>query len=116
MTFSPSSARQEADAPPRFLTGAARTKNESSVTARRITAGLISFALSDVQGDFVASSTSTRRNGSTSVTKPTDWNVPRSASFVTVAGLISTQTVFTDAGSKLPTAMECSVVAIIRQN
>jgi len=30
MTFSPSRARQEADAASRFLTGAARTKNESS--------------------------------------------------------------------------------------
>src|SRR5258708_19011884 len=62
-----------------------------------------------------SSRTSTRRNGSTSVTSPTVWKVPRSASFVTVAGLMSTQTVFTLAGSKLPTAMLCRVVAIIRQ-
>src|SRR2546426_7405840 len=36
MTFSSSRARQEAKAQSRFLTGAARTKNVSSVPARRI--------------------------------------------------------------------------------
>src|SRR5712691_12979925 len=36
MTFSPSRARQKADAPSHFLTGAARTKNESCLFARRI--------------------------------------------------------------------------------
>ena len=35
---------------------------------------------------------------------------------MTVDGLMSTQTTFTHAGSRLPTAIECSVVAIIRQN
>ena len=36
------------------------------------------------------------------------------ASFVTTAGLISTQTVFVVAGKRLPVAIECSAVAIIR--
>ena len=35
---------------------------------------------------------------------------------MTVDGLMSTQTTLTQAGSRLPTATECSVVAIIRQN
>ena len=53
-----------------------------------------------------------RRNGSTSVTRPIVWNVPRSPSLITVAGLMSTQTTFTQAGSRLPVAIECSAVAI----
>ena len=40
------------------------------------------------------------------------WNVPRSLSLVTVAGLMSTQTTLTHAGSRLPVAIECSAVAI----
>ena len=40
------------------------------------------------------------------------WNVPRSLSLVTVAGLMSTQTTLTQAGSRLPVAIECSAVAI----
>jgi len=55
---------------------------------------------------WASSSTRTRRNGSTSVTKPIVWKVPRSASLVTVAGLMSTQTTLTRAGNRLPTAME----------
>src|SRR5206468_10116942 len=55
-----------------------------------------------------------RRNGSTSVTRPTVWNVPRSLSLVTVAGLMSTETTLTQAGSRLPVAIECRAVAIIR--
>ena len=39
--------------------------------------------------------------------------VPRSISFVTDAGLISTQTVFTFEGRQLPTAIECRRVATI---
>ena len=62
------------------------------------------------------SCTSARRNGSTSVTRPTVWKLPRSLSLMTVEGLMSTQTTLTQAGSRLPTATECSVVAIIRQN
>src|SRR3989338_5572732 len=54
---------------------------------------------------------SSRRNDSVSETMPMPWNVPRSASFVTTAGLMSTQTVFTVAGSRLPVAMACSVEA-----
>jgi hypothetical protein len=59
--------------------------------------------------------TSSRKNGSASVTMPTVWMLPRSMSLVTVAGLMSTQATRTQAGSKLPTAMECSMVATIRQ-
>ena len=40
------------------------------------------------------------------------WNVPRSDSLVTVAGLMSTQTTLTHAGSRLPVAIEWSAVAI----
>ena len=35
---------------------------------------------------------------------------PRSASFVTTAGLMSTQTTGTHAGSMLPTPIPCSIV------
>src|SRR5262245_25634247 len=61
------------------------------------------------------SPTSARKKGSTSVTRPTVWNEPRSESLITVLGLISTQTTLTQAGRRLPTAMEWSVVATIRQ-
>ena len=67
------------------------------------------------QGVRSSSAASDRRNGSASVTMPTVWMLPRSVSFVTVAGLMSTQATFTHAGSRLPTAIECSVVATIRQ-
>ena len=40
---------------------------------------------------------------------------PRSASLVTVAGLMSTHTSGTEAGRMLPVATECSMVATIRQ-
>src|SRR5271169_1851807 len=49
------------------------------------------------------------RNRPTSVTTPTAWPVPRSLTLVATAGLISTQTIFTQLGSMLPTAMECSM-------
>src|SRR5262249_15499395 len=58
--------------------------------------------------------TSSRRKDSTSVTSPTDCQLPRSASLVTTAGLMSTQTVRTCAGSILPVAIECSMVDSIR--
>src|SRR6266545_4771654 len=53
---------------------------------------------------------SSRKNDSTSVTSPIDCQLPRSASLVTTAGLMSTQTVRTPAGSMLPVAMEWSIV------
>ena len=46
---------------------------------------------------------------------PRAWDEPRSASLVTVAGLMSTQTSGIDAGRMLPVATECSMVATIRQ-
>ena len=46
-----------------------------------------------------------------SVTTPRACDEPRSASLVTVAGLMSTQTSGIDAGSRLPVATECSMVA-----
>src|SRR5207247_9447331 len=49
------------------------------------------------------------RNKPTSVTTPTAWPVPRSLTFVATAGLMSTQTILTQLGSMLPTAMECSM-------
>ena len=49
------------------------------------------------------------------MTMPTVWMLPRSVSLVTVAGLMSTQATLTQAGSRLPVAIECSIVAIIRQ-
>src|SRR5574340_791805 len=49
------------------------------------------------------------RNSPTSVTTPTACPVPRSLTFVATAGLISTQTIFTQLGSMLPVAMECSM-------
>src|SRR5258708_4470534 len=51
------------------------------------------------------SSTRARRNGSASVTTPTVWWLPRSASLVTVAGLMSTHATLTQAGKRLPTAI-----------
>src|SRR5262249_37709066 len=62
----------------------------------------------------LSSVTNARKKGSASVTMPMVWWLPRSASFVTVAGLISTQVTFTQAGSKLPVAMACKAVATIR--
>src|SRR4051794_18866101 len=47
----------------------------------------------------VSSWTRMRRKGSTSVTRPTVWNEPRSLSLMTVEGLMSTQTTLTHAGS-----------------
>src|SRR3989304_1036476 len=58
---------------------------------------------------------SDRKNGSTSVTRPTVWKLPRSLSLITVEGLMSMQTTLVQAGSRLPTATEWSMVAIIRQ-
>src|SRR2546427_626265 len=48
---------------------------------------------------------SSRKKDSTSVTRPIDCQLPRSASLVTTAGLMSTQTVRTPAGSMMPVAM-----------
>ena len=45
---------------------------------------------------------------------PTVCQLPRSASLVTTAGLMSTHTVVVDAGSMLPVAIECSIVESIR--
>jgi len=47
------------------------------------------------------------------VTTPIAWVEPRSASLVTAAALMSTQTSGTEAGSRLPVAMECSMDATI---
>ena len=60
-----------------------------------------------VQASFAASCC---RNNPTSVTRPIVWLDPRSASFVTTAGLMSTQITLTHAGSMLPTPMPCSIV------
>src|SRR5579885_1058179 len=49
------------------------------------------------------------RNNPTSVTTPIAWPVPRSLTLAATAGLISTQTIFTQLGSMLPTAIECSI-------
>src|ERR1700730_299783 len=49
------------------------------------------------------------RNRPTSVTTPTACPVPRSLTLVTTAGLISTQTILTQLGSMLPTAIEWSI-------
>src|SRR5207237_1942105 len=58
-------------------------------------------------------STSSRRKESTSVTRPMLCQLPRSASLVTTAGFMSTQTVCTAAGRRLPVAIECSIVESI---
>src|SRR5215472_7251752 len=50
------------------------------------------------------------RNKPTSATTPTACPVPRSLTLVATAGLMSTQTIFTQLGSMLPVAMECSMV------
>src|SRR6266850_6592053 len=55
-----------------------------------------------------------RRNDAASITRPTAWKVPRSASLVGTAGLTSTQTVGTLAGSRLPVATAWRVVATSR--
>src|SRR4029453_12182497 len=52
-----------------------------------------------------SSSVRAPRNRPTSVTTPVAWAEPRSASLVTVAGLMSTHTSGTDAGSRLPVAI-----------
>ena len=62
-----------------------------------------------------SSSASCSTNSPTSVTTPIVWKLPRSASLVTTAGLMSTHTVCTAAGSRLPVAIECSMVESIRQ-
>src|SRR5687768_4701431 len=54
------------------------------------------------------------KNNPTSVTTPYDSNEPRSLNFVTTAGLMSTQTIFTPAGVMLPTPMEWSIDDSIR--
>src|SRR5579872_5964744 len=56
---------------------------------------------------------SSRKNAAASVTRPIVWNEPRSESFVTLAGLMSTFTTRTVAGSMFPTAIECSSVQIM---
>src|SRR5665213_3168407 len=56
---------------------------------------------------------SSRRNDDASITMPRLWCEPRSVSFVTDAGLMSTQTVLHVAGSRLPTAIEWSSVQTI---
>ena len=54
------------------------------------------------------------KNVPASETIPMACVVPRSISFVTEAGLMSTHTVFTPEGRQLPTAIECRRVATIR--
>src|SRR5665213_2282394 len=49
------------------------------------------------------------RKRPTSVTTPIICPVPRSLTLVATAGLMSMQTIFTQLGSMLPTAMECSI-------
>ena len=49
------------------------------------------------------------KNRPTSVTSPIVCDDPRSASFVTTAGLMSTHTTGTQAGSMLPTPIPCSI-------
>src|SRR4029453_399037 len=61
-----------------------------------------------------SSSANAPRNRPTSVTTPVAWAEPRSASLVTVDGLMSTQTSGTEAGSRLPVAIEWSMDATIR--
>src|SRR4029453_5442075 len=61
-----------------------------------------------------SSSANAPRNRPTSVTTPVAWAEPRSASLVTVDGLMSTQTSGTEAGSRLPVAIEWSMAATIR--
>src|SRR5512140_2787938 len=53
-----------------------------------------------------SASDNSRIKSSASVTKPSAWNVPRSANLVTTAGLMSTATILTEAGSMLPVAIE----------
>jgi len=61
-----------------------------------------------------SSSANAPRKRPTSVTTPTDWVEPRSASLVTEARLMSTQTSGTEAGRRLPVAIEWSMEATIR--
>src|SRR5450432_78768 len=49
------------------------------------------------------------RKRPTSATTPTAWPVPRSLTLVATAGLMSTQTIFTQLGSMFPVAMEWSM-------
>ena len=72
-------------------------------------------AASDRERAYVRSRSASRcRNRPTSVTTPTVWAEPRSESFVTTAGLMSTQTTRTQDGSMLPTPMLCSIDDSIR--
>ena len=58
-----------------------------------------------------SSRASCSRNRPMSVMIPIAWALPRSASLVTVAGLMSTHTSGIDAGRMFPVAIECSIVA-----
>src|SRR5713226_5479909 len=69
------------------------------------------FKLSPLRFSYESASASSLKNSSTSVTRPAAWKLPLSASFVTTAGLISTTTVRTVEGSRLPVAMACSIEA-----
>src|SRR5579859_6883256 len=66
--------------------------------------------------DCGSARSSDARNCPTSVTTPTAWPVPRSLTLVATAGLISTHTIFTQLGSMLPVAMECSMEPRHRTN
>jgi hypothetical protein len=61
-----------------------------------------------------SSSANAPRKSPTSVTTPTDWVEPRSASLVTEDRLMSTHTSGTEAGRRLPVAIEWSIEATIR--
>src|SRR3954447_21166599 len=78
-----------------------------SIDAReRMLVGIFALFLHALVSSFFDRSS---RKSPTSVTTPTAWPVPRSLTFVGTAGLMSTQTIRTHAGSMLPTAMECSM-------
>src|SRR5207237_93794 len=66
-----------------------------------------------VQQIYSSASTSSLKNNSASVTTAAAWKLPRSASLVTTAGLMSTTTVRTVEGSRFPVAMACNMEAII---
>src|SRR4249919_3044111 len=55
--------------------------------------------------DYDNADANCRRNSPTSVTMPMVCDDPRSASLVTTAGLMSTETIFTHDGSMFPTPM-----------
>src|SRR5437764_6039243 len=63
--------------------------------------------------DSLRQSASSRRNGSTSVTRPMDCKGWCSTTRSTAAGSMSTQTVFAAGASMLATASECWTVASI---